>query len=336
MAVCFTGWFIHRNRSNSAYRAKEMKTEQKLQKSTSRHCSSLGSSLEFGAWNLELNKRRSAFTLIELLVVIAIIAILAAILLPVLNHARIMSEGMRCIANLRQINTGFLMYCNDDSDWVPVSHSTTADTEVTNWVAGVMTYGYTGSTNAPLLVNPVYSQLANFVQNPKVYRCPLDQSSYQANLQGAPRVRSYAMNGLIGVDNPATGTPSDHTDCQAIPPPSGGKWLDYTKLSQMKAGLGPADIFVFVDVDPDYIADGVFSMHLTSLKSQAQWISAGVPVKYHLNSCPFTFADGHIEMHKWLNPGYIPAVNYQATQTGAPFSDPDEIWLFYHTSIPTH
>ncbi|HEY1788543.1 MAG TPA: prepilin-type N-terminal cleavage/methylation domain-containing protein [Verrucomicrobiae bacterium] len=284
-----------------------------------------------------LVENNNGFTLIELLVVIAIIAILAAILLPVLNYAKIASEGTNCIGNLRQINTGFLMYCNDDSDWVPVSHSTTADLPyVTNWVSGVVTYGYTGSTNAALLVNPVYSQMAPYVQNPKVYRCPLDQSAYQANLQGAPRVRSYAMNGLIGVDNPATGSASDHTDCQAVPPPGGGKWLDYTRMSQMKGGLGPVDIFVLADVDPDYLGDAVFSMHLTTLKSKAEWITAGVPVKYHMNSCPFSFADGHVEMHKWLNPGFIPAANYRPTaqQSAGPFPDPDEIWMYYHTSIP--
>jgi prepilin-type N-terminal cleavage/methylation domain-containing protein/prepilin-type processing-associated H-X9-DG protein len=280
---------------------------------------------------------RTAFTLIELLVVIAIIAILAAILLPVLNHARIASEGTLCMGNLRQVNTGFIMYCSDDSDWVPVSHSTTADTPyVTNWVAGVMTYGYTGNTNASLLVNPTYSQLAIYVQNPNVYRCPLDQSTHLANLQGTPRVRSFAMNGLIGVDNPATGTPSDHTDCQAVPPPGGGKWLDYTRLSQMKSGLGPADVFVLADVNPDYVANAVFSMHLTTLKSQAEWISAGVPSKSHLNSCPFSFADGHVEMHKWLNSGFIPTTAYQATPSAGPFPDTDEIWLYYHTSIPAH
>ena len=64
--------------------------------------------------------RKIKFTLIELLVVIAIIAILAGMLLPVLNKARVTAQTSDCMSRQKQIGAAFAMYANDNESFIPL------------------------------------------------------------------------------------------------------------------------------------------------------------------------------------------------------------------------
>ena len=65
-----------------------------------------------------MKKNRLRFTLIELLIVIAIIAILAGMLLPALNNARMMAITIKCTSNLKQTGLAQNLYANDFSGWI--------------------------------------------------------------------------------------------------------------------------------------------------------------------------------------------------------------------------
>lgn len=97
-------------------------------------------------------RRSAAFTLIELLVVIAIIAILAAMILPALAHAKENARKTYCLNNLRQIGMAFQMYTEDAEGNYPVQegYAPLGGQVPTNTYAGIPTYFGATETGRPL------------------------------------------------------------------------------------------------------------------------------------------------------------------------------------------
>ena len=71
-----------------------------------------------------------AFTLVELLVVMAIIALLAALLLPVLGRAKESARATVCLSNLHQIGIALQIYVQENNNKLPVMHDVSPDPAV--------------------------------------------------------------------------------------------------------------------------------------------------------------------------------------------------------------
>jgi prepilin-type N-terminal cleavage/methylation domain-containing protein/prepilin-type processing-associated H-X9-DG protein len=264
----------------------------------------------------------SAFTLIELLVVIAIIAILAALLLPALSVAKEKARVIQCISNHRQLALTWMLYASDHEDRLAANGHGNADSlqGARLWVVGDTHLRREAFTNIQYLIDPAYASFANYLQDPKIYKCPSDRSTVEFGDLNLPRARSYSLNGYMGWEQPS-----------GFGLLSSRYWL-FRKHSDFALG-NPSDLVSFLDVAPGNICNSGF---VISLGTSLPGLYYHLPSTEHRGSGVITFADGHVVSRKWVDPvtsklareKWIP--NHIALQFPG---NPDLEWLKQRASV---
>lgn len=287
------------------------------------------------------------FTLIELLVVIAIIAILAAILLPVLNRAEQKSQGIRCMSNLRQLVFGWTMYSGDNQGKLAQNGDENDQNQLTGltdpnvqsgakyaqWCPGRQ--DEVNAADGPQL-SPAGTIPANnignkwialgviypYVNTVAIYKCPSDNTAVMSSGFGSstsyPRVRSYSMNAWL---NPITVWSGD---------PSAAANLKIYRRETDTVHPGPANLWVLIDENPTSINDASF---ICDPEIQ-DWID--YPGYYHNNAGGLAFADDHAEIHLWRDPAILRAISQSGGENpqSTPIQNPP-MDLHYLQSVST-
>jgi prepilin-type N-terminal cleavage/methylation domain-containing protein len=305
--------------------------------------------------------RVAGFTLIELLVVIAIIAILAAMLLPVLTAAKVRAQCIVCTGHFSQLQKACVMYNGDSRDLFPPNPDSVSTVKGYNWVGGSesgcpppTTGNNAEAGDSTYLTDPTWDLLAPYIGWKtgtiviglnSVFKCPADPRTTippagapAGTPASVPVVRSISCNQGVGtiVSGWTSGDPSNGGGIPSVA--VYGPWLTgshsesysqyatFGKTSDFKVA-SPSEIWVYVDEDPYSINDA--AMAVSAEESFIDW-----PSQMHKCACGFSFADGHAEMHKWLTTGYPMVHNSdpgdQAANSGTLYRD--WWWWAYHAT----
>ena len=225
-----------------------------------------------------------AFTLIELLVVIAIIALLMAILFPVLRSAREQGQRIVCLSNLKQLTLAWLAYA-EEHDSKLVSGRAFGTRVMRYTLKGWVGYDFSPS-QPPWITYPDKGALWPWIQDMKVYRCRRGRLGHAVTYAtviaaNGDNVEGTYMEDTGGWDLTTTGIRVGRTV------------LKLTKMTDI-VSPGAAQRAVFIDTGQIPTTSDFYVHYL-----YPQWKFHSPPPVRHGDGTTLSMTDGHTEYWKW-------------------------------------
>jgi prepilin-type processing-associated H-X9-DG protein len=272
------------------------------------------------------------FARTDLVAVLAILAVLGALLAGSLGRAAAGNPASVCQDNLRKLSLAWYLYASEaggrlvNNLTIPEIQNTVTSKKYLNWANNVMDWGINPMNTNRLLT--ATSKLSPYLGvDPDLFHCPNDTnlSPVQVKVGWARRERSYSMNGSLG--SPFERVSSGQSTAAGVSEwcPERRQFLTVSALSQ------PSRTFVFLEEHPDSINDGLF---LLGCESSGVWHD--LPGSFHDGAGGFAFADGHVELHPWLNEATKRPVRLSSLPeiTVPELARDDYQWVLDHTAAP--
>jgi prepilin-type N-terminal cleavage/methylation domain-containing protein len=249
-------------------------------------------------------KAVTGFTLIELLVVIALIAVLAALLVPVLRSAREAGRRAVCLGHLRQVQIAWQTYAESHDGFIVcgIAYNSVKIPQGKPWLVAAEIRGDI-SNRATVDALMRTGALAHYVGDVSVYRCP-SQYTLPGDLGSWPANRWFSPFGIVSAMN--THSPAERAEVES-------SITNYYGVSRIRACLtklselnppGAASRMVFLDVGcPCWSLMAPADKLISGIQPAGHGWGGGMgpPIQHSKGTCT-SFADGHVQYWKWKDP----------------------------------